>query len=40
MGQAAGLAAALAAGQGVAPGDVDGARLRTELESRGMRFAW
>jgi hypothetical protein len=38
MGQAAGLAAAMAVRQGGSPSEVDGKRLRSELEARGVRF--
>lgn len=38
MGQAAGLAAALAVGRGVTPDAIDGRQLRAALESRGVHF--
>lgn len=38
MGQAAGLAAALAARQGKSPGEIDGRSLRQALEARGVGF--
>ena len=38
MGQAAGLAAALAAGRGVAPDEINGRELRATLEDRGVQF--
>jgi hypothetical protein len=40
MGQAAGLAAAMAAAKELSPAEVDGVALRSELESRGVRFEW
>jgi len=39
MGQAAGLAAALAAREGKSPGEIDGRSLRRALETRGASFA-
>lgn len=38
MGQAAGLAAAMAARSGLTPGEIDGRKLRTALEERGVQF--
>jgi hypothetical protein len=38
MGQAAGLAAALAIERGVTPDEIDGRQLRAALESRGVQF--
>jgi hypothetical protein len=38
MGQAAGLAAAMAARSGVTPGQIDGRQLRAALEEREVQF--
>jgi hypothetical protein len=38
MGQAAGLAAAMAAGRRVTPDEIDGRQLRAALENRGVQF--
>jgi len=38
MGQAAGLAAAMAAGRGATPDQIDGRQLRAALEKRGVQF--
>jgi hypothetical protein len=38
MGQAAGLAAAMAAGRGLAPEEIDGGELRAALKHRGVQF--